>query len=89
MSTMTILEKLHKIEEKKCIYDIHYCRAGVGFLFYDPRRIKGVDETRAEKERHLYKPKNWREGLSVEKYYPTFEEAVESEFKRLKDHGKK
>ena len=32
---MTILEKLHTIEQAKCIYNIHYCKAGVGFCFYE------------------------------------------------------
>jgi hypothetical protein len=35
---MTILEKLHKIQEEKCIYNIHYCNAGVGFVFYYPEK---------------------------------------------------
>ena len=30
---MNVLEKLHVIEEVKCVYNIHYCKAGVGFCF--------------------------------------------------------
>lgn len=67
-----IMEKLHKIEEEKTIYDIHYCRAGVGFIFYYPDKDKG----------------SWREALSVERYYDTFEEAVEAEYNKLKEEGK-
>ena len=70
---MTILEKLHEIEKKKCIYDIHYCKAGVGFLFY----YKEKDKT--EKwERNI--PDN---GISIDRYYQTFEEATEAEYKKL------
>lgn len=66
---MTVLEKLHKIEDAKCIYDIHYCRAGVGFIFYYPNEDKI----------------NWRDNLSVKTYYPTFEEAVEAEYNGLEE----
>lgn len=64
---MTILDKLHKIEKVKCLCNIHYCRAGVGFVFYYP-----------EKEVIF-----WRDALSVSKYYKTFEEAVEAEYNKL------
>lgn len=72
---MTTLEKLHEIESKKVIYDIHYCRAGVGFVFYD-REV----EARATQVRSS---ESWRNGLTVQQYYPTFEEAVDAEHKRL------
>mgnify|MGYP001576195892 CR=1 FL=1 len=65
---MTILQKLHKIEEEKNIYDIHYCKAGVGIIFYYPEKIKTG---------------NWKDGLSVERYYPTFEECIKAEYKKL------
>ena len=71
---MSILQKLHKIEEKKFIYDIHYCRAGIGILFYEPP--KGFE----------IKPKDgdkWREYIKVSTYYPTFEKMIEEEYKRL------
>ena len=58
------LEKLHFIEKHKHIYDIHYCRAGIGFIFYYPKLDKG----------------NYKEALAVENYYPTFEEAVDAEY---------
>ena len=73
---MSILEKLHEIENAKIIYDIHYCRAGIGFLFYEPPTTLDVPE-------NMY-PKNWKDYLVVERYYDTFEEAVESEYKKLK-----
>jgi trehalose-6-phosphate synthase len=71
---MTIMKKLHAIEDKKCIYDIHYCRAGVGFLFYEPPQEGEVDMTKSE----------WKKYLKVDKYYPSFKEAVGAEYKRLK-----
>ena len=61
------LTKLHAIEKAKCIYDIHYCKAGVGFIFYDAEKDSG----------------EWRDALTVNRYYPTFEEAVHSEYARL------
>ena len=69
---MNTLEKLHVIEDRKVIYDIHYCVAGVGFLFYE-----------ADKDPGGY-PDSFKQALVVEKYYPTFEEAVDGEFARLK-----
>lgn len=82
---MTILEKLHEIEKEKIIYNIHYCLAGVGFIFYypekDPRKFKMKKLGHMEFKEDV----GWREALSVEKYYPTFEEAVEGEYKKLKE----
>ena len=72
---MTILDKLHKIEDAKIIYDIHYCRAGVGFVFYEPPN--SVDAPQG-----MY-PKNWKDYLVVNTYYETFEKAVDGEFTRL------
>ena len=65
---MTVLEMLHAIEGQKVVYNIHYCRAGVGFMFY------------SGPEAH---PPDWRNHLTVETYHPTFESAVEAEFARL------
>jgi hypothetical protein len=65
---MTVLEMLREIEEKKCIYNIHYCKAGVGFIFYEG----GAEFT-----------ENWRDELVVDRYYPTFEEAVKGEWERV------
>ena len=67
---MNTLEKLHAIENKKHIYNIHYCFAGVGFIFYDPRKDSGGKD-------------GWRKALSVEEYYGTFEKAVEGEYEKL------
>lgn len=72
---MTTLQMLHKIEEAKVIYDIHYCRAGVGFIFYNPP--EGYDQ---DKDTDI---RGWKRHLTVEKYHPTFEAAVRAEFKRL------
>lgn len=82
MGEMTILEKLHAIEDAKCIYNIHYSNAGVGFCFYDSEKIqfrgRFIDGTSA-----FIRDDRWREGLTTDKYYPTFEEAVEAEYQRL------
>jgi hypothetical protein len=75
---MTLMEKLHAIEKAKTIYDIHYCRAGIGFLFFYPEKVKTFEMETMEKY-----PRDWRTGLSVQRYYPTFEEAVDAEYKNL------
>lgn len=70
VNSASTLSMLHAIERAKVIYDIHYCHAGVGFLFY-----AGA----------LPVPTDWQKGrdLTVDRYYPTFEEAVAAEFGRL------
>lgn len=70
---MTILEKLHAIEEATVIYNIHYARAGVGFCFYEPP--EGFVENNKE---------DFRKYLNTYHYYNTFEEAVNAEYKRLR-----
>jgi len=66
------MKMLHEIEEKKCIYNVHYCNAGIGFSFYEgPNSIDEAGE-------------NWRNYLSTDKYYPTFEDAVKGEWDRIK-----
>lgn len=70
---MTTLDMLHEIEAAKVIYDIHYCRAGVGFMFYAGPPVNGMDV-----------PSEWRRHLTVDRYYPTFEEAVAAEFSALR-----
>ncbi len=69
------LFKLHKIEDATTIYNIHYCRAGVGFCFYEP-----PDDFEIE---FSYDSCEWRKYLNVHAYYPTFEEAVDAEYRRL------
>ncbi len=75
----TLLEKLQAIEKAKCIYNIHYCNAGVGFIFYDETK---VEKKKAELNRELTE-RSWRDGLTVDRYYPSFPEAVEAEYVRL------
>lgn len=72
---MKTLEKLHAIEDKKIIYDIHYCKAGVGFIFYSPP--EGYDITILDGD-------SWKKFLTNDKYYDTFEKAVAGEYLRLK-----
>jgi len=64
---MNTIDMLHAIESAKCIYNIHYCNAGVGIVFYYPEENNG----------------NWRNGLSVAKYYLSFEQCIEEEYKNL------
>ncbi|MBA7517299.1 hypothetical protein ES705_09352 [subsurface metagenome] len=76
---MTILDKLHFIEKHKTIYNIHYCRAGVGFIFFYP------DPYKNDSCKTYNFPEDWTKQLRVEKYYPTFEKAVEAEYQRIKE----
>jgi len=69
---MDTLRMLHEIEKKKCIYNIHYCKAGVGFCFY-------------EGPFPAYDVEDWKKYLSTYRYYPTFEEAVKGEWGRMKE----
>jgi len=69
----SILEKLHAIEEDKTIYNIHYCNDGIGFCFYEPPDGFEMD----------CKANEWKKYLNTHHYYPTFEEAVEAEYKLL------
>jgi hypothetical protein len=62
-----IISKLHEIEQQKTIYNIHNCNAGWGIIFYEPSLDKG----------------NFRDALTVDRYYATFEEAIDAEYKRL------
>ena len=73
---MTTLEKLHEIEDATVIYNIHYCRAGVGFCFYEP-----PDDFEIELK---YPNNEWRQHLKTHKYYPTFEKAVDAEFEKIR-----
>lgn len=67
---LTILEKLHKIDQQKIIYNIHRCRAGWGIIFYYPD--KEVDG-------------NWRTALSTDRYYKSFEGMIEGEYVKMDD----
>ena len=68
-----VMKMLHELEKEKSIYHIHWCRAGIGFIFYEGPG-EGDD--------------NWKEHLIVEKYYPTFEKAVKAEWDRMKQEDK-
>ena len=65
------MDKLHYIENSNTvfnpIYNIHYCNSGVGIIFYDPTKDTG----------------NFREALTVHKYYETFEDCIDAEYERL------
>ena len=69
--TSDLLSKLRELDEKKVIYNIHRCKAGWGIIFYYPEKDDG----------------DWKLALSVDKYYPTFEEMVEAEYRKLKKIG--
>ena len=68
---LTILEKLHAIEEHKCIYNIHYCKAGVGISFYYPERDTSFLDPNSN---------GWRKALSTAGYHKGFDECIEAEY---------
>jgi len=65
----TVLDNLHFIESMKVIYDIHYCKAGVGIVFYYKDDDIG----------------DYRSGLRVRYYYDSFESCITAEAKRIYD----
>lgn len=77
MTTLEKLEALHNLETCT-LYDIMFRNAGVGMMFYYPEKVPNniLPEGRTP-------PKNWEQGLSVQRYYPTFEECVDAEYARL------
>lgn len=81
---MTILEKLHAIEDRKVIYNISYRNGGVAFVFYYPEKVSHPEITEkvviGGRTIDTEQPKNWRQGLSVQTYYTSFEAAVEAEY---------
>ena len=65
-----IFDEINK-NEKSCLYNIHFCRAGWGFIMYYPEKQKGND---------------YKEGLSVAHYYPTIREAAEKTLGLVNDN---
>lgn len=59
---MVLEDIIDEINGKGCIYDIHYCRSGWGFIMYYPEKQEGDD---------------FKTGLSVKHYYKTIREAAE------------
>jgi hypothetical protein len=68
-----VMKMLHEIEKQKRVYNIHYCKAGIGFIFYEGP-VEYIE--------------NWRDYLSVKTYYPIFEEAVKAEWDNMKQGDK-
>lgn len=68
---MNTLDKLHFIENTADIYNIHYCKAGVGITFYESDQDKGDTK------------ESWRQALTTYDYYPTFEDCIDAEYARL------
>ena len=67
---MDVIDKLKYIEKEKVIYNIHYCRAGVGFCFYESEKSCREDE-------------NWRDNLNTNGYHKDFDAAVNAEYEKL------
>lgn len=86
MKKLTVLQMLHAIEKAKNIYDIHYCRAGVGIVFYYPEKDPGgTRDVHIGTIKFQTRDDSWRQALSVDKYYPTFEAMVKAEYKKIQE----
>lgn len=93
LNNMTTLQKLKVIEKKKCIYDIVYRNAGVAFCFYDKTFSDSTKNSMSNstsskvpfEEWKIPFLDNWRNHLTIDKYYSTFVKAVNAEYKRLKN----
>lgn len=86
MKKLTVLQMLHAIEKAKNIYDIHYCRAGVGIVFYYPEKDPGgTRDVHIGAIKFQTRDDSWKQALSVDKYYPTFEAMVEAEYKKIQE----
>ena len=59
---VTLESIISMIQTRACVYNIHFCRAGWGFIMHYPEKQRGDD---------------FRTGLSVEHYYDTIREAAE------------
>ena len=92
--TMTKLAVIEQAPDRT-IYDIHYCNAGVGIMFYFPSKDPDR-EARKERESAAAKVSTeeymrvceenqgaYKVGLSVERYYPTFAKCIAAEHERL------
>jgi hypothetical protein len=62
---------LDEIRNKQTIYNIHFCKAGVGIQFFDP------PDNDPEHSVH------WEQHVKTFHYYPTFRECIETEWARL------
>lgn len=70
----TTIEMLRFIELNTVIYNVHYCKAGVGFQFYEEKQ--GVEP--------CWEADAWRQNLVTHQYYKTFSLAVKGEYERIK-----
>ena len=80
---MNIVDMVEALS-KDGLHDICFRNAGVGLLFYDPPEgFEITQPTLKEAMKTGYRTDNsWRQYLSVQKYYPTFTEAVKGEYDR-------
>ena len=86
---MTTIAKLREIENRKTIYEILWRRAGVGIQFYEGSDTEditagaGGDVVGSMSQWLKASRKALVEGLTIEGYHPTFEDAVDAEYARL------
>jgi hypothetical protein len=81
--TFGTVEMLNALQQVG-LHEIAFRNAGVGLQFFIPAVWE--EKTRRvwdEVYRETGMPDDWRQGLVVDRYYETFEEAVEAEYRRM------
>jgi len=68
------MKKLDKIKEHKVLYNIVFRNIGVALQFYDATKVK-------PNKSYYPAAEYWKAGLTIDKYYPTLEEAIDAEYK--------
>lgn len=69
MSNKPLEQIIKEIQQIGTIYNIHFCRAGVGFVMY---KGDGSED-------------NYKDELSVDQYYDDIRTSAEETFKMLKE----
>jgi hypothetical protein len=66
------------------IYNICFRAAGVGIQFHDHKKVRSrTTPTMTAQERGQQMIQQLKEGLYIDKYYETLEEAIKQELKRI------
>jgi len=86
---VTTLEMLHALQTRKdgkVLYNICFRNSGVGMTFWEPPSREAGCELLGSaccKLSTKEQTEEWRQYLITERYYPTFEQAVKEEYKRM------
>lgn len=62
------------------LYDIAFRKAGVGLIFFEPPDDGTIGWRELAEDADEFYRRAWKQYLRVDRYYPTFVEAVEAEW---------